>query len=601
MKFFKKQPKETKNSKKNANDQGIKPLTRWRFITVCGFVGLSLFALVARAAYIQVINPGKLIHQGNLRTLREEIIPATRGIIYSRNGDPLAISVPVDDVWIDPYQILKLDSLQKTDRWEALAKVLNLNLADIVNKINNNKSRQFMYIARQVTPAIGKYIDELNIDGVGLKAGSRRFYPTGEINAQLVGITGIDGKGLSGIEATYNNWLSGTPGKMIVRKDRDGQVVENIAIQKPVLGHPLTLSINEKIQSEAYKLVKQAVLDFDATSATIVMVDVKTGEVLAMATAPSFNPNDRSHMNFADMRNRAIADAYEPGSTMKPFVVMAGLANGVIGPHTKINTGNGRLLLNGSWVRDDVPIGDASVDKILRYSSNVGASHISLAMPIRMLLNEYSKVGLSSPSGINLIGATTGYFPERRRWSNFERATVAFGYGISVTPMQLVHAYATLGDMGVYHPLTILKTDKPTPGIRVNSIKNARTVVNMLETIVHPGGTAVRAAVPGYRVGAKTGTAKIADVGGYGNGYMGWTAGVAPISNPRIATVVLVNNPQSENFYGGFVAAPLWSKVVGTALQVLNVPPDANTIYQNPYIYPHGKPKKDGSDDNAKS
>ncbi len=596
MNFFKKKGLKGNSQTRERDENIVKSMSSRRLKIVGVGIGGLLVTLVARAAYIQVINPEPLIHQGNLRTLRVENLPATRGIIYSRNGDPLAISVPVDGVWIDPYQILKLDSLKETDRWKALAKVLNLDYQTLINKIQKYPSRQFMYIARQVPLDVGHYIKELGIVGVGLQRESRRFYPTGEINAQLVGVTGIDGKGLSGVEATYNSWLTGQSGELVVRKDRSGQVVEKLSLKPSELGHPLTLSINEKIQAEAYKLVKQAVLDYNATSATIVMVNVKTGEILAMATAPSFNPNDRSTMNFADMRNRAIADAYEPGSTMKPFVVLAGLANNVITPTTKINTGNGRLQLNGSWVRDDVPIGWASIDKILRYSSNVGASHISLSMPIRMLLHEYSKVGLSGPSGINLIGTTTGFFPERRHWSNFERATVAFGYGISVTPVQLAHAYATLGDMGVYHPLTILKDDNPPEGVRVNEVKNCRAVVNMLETITHPGGTALNAAVPGYRVGAKTGTAKIAVAGGYGNGYLAWTAGVAPISDPQVATVVLVNNPMSENFYGGHVAAPLWSKVVGTAMQVLNIPPDASTVYQNPFLYPHGKPKTDKAD-----
>ncbi|MGF1692816.1 penicillin-binding transpeptidase domain-containing protein [Photobacterium kagoshimensis] len=549
----------------------------WRFNIICGFVILALGLLIGRAAYIQVLEPGKLIQEGDLRSLRVKALPSARGIISDRNGEQLAVSVPVQAVWADPVQIYKHGGMIEQARWHALADVLGLDRQKLVKRIEKNQKRRFIYLARQVSPAMAAYVGKLKLPGVGLKDESRRFYPAGEVSAHLIGMTGIDSHGLEGVERTYDGWLTGEPGRKTVRKDRYGRVVENISLKQREPGKPLELSIDQRLQAMAYRAVKQAVVDYRATSASVVMVDVRTGEVLAMVNAPSYNPNNRDSLQSFRMRNRVITDAMEPGSTIKPFVVLTALENGVADENTIIDTGNGIMQVGGSRVRDVSKVGKANLARILQKSSNIGVSKLSLAMPVEALLGMYSSVGMGDPSGINLIGESQGFFPDRRRWSDFERATLSFGYGISVTPIQLVRAYATLGALGVSRPLSILKTDEVMPGRQVVSVENTRKLLNMLEMVTGKEGSAKRAAVPGYRVGAKTGTAKVAAAGGYSDEYIAMTAGLAPISNPRIAMVVVVNEPQGDQYYGGAIAAPIFADVMGNALQILNVPPDAGS------------------------
>ena len=398
-----------------------------------------------------------------------------------------------------------------------------------------------------------------------------------EVSAHLVGMTGIDGHGLEGIERRFDDWLAGEHGKRTVRKDRFGRVVEHIATEDKKEGQPLTLSIDQRLQAIAYRAIKQAVADYRATSGSLVMVDVKTGEVMAMVNAPSYNPNNRSSLKSFNMRNRAITDVFEPGSTMKPFVVLTALENGVADMDTVIDTGNGIMQIGGSRVRDVSKVGKANLARILKKSSNIGVSKLSLAMPVETLLGEYGSFGLGTSTGVELVGESVGHFPSRRRWSDFERATLAFGYGLSVTPTQLVRAYATLGSLGINRPLSILKREGVTEGKQVASRENAYKVLQMLEGVTQEGGSARRAAVDGYRVGAKTGTAKVAVAGGYGDEYIGYTAGLAPISDPKLAMVVVINEPQGDKYYGGQVAAPVFSSVMKSALQILNIAPDAGT------------------------
>ena len=572
MNIFKRQ--QSKNQRRQKAPPVFIP---WRFGVICGCVVLALVALVGRAAYIQVLEPGKLIQEGDMRSLRVKAMPSARGIISDRNDEHLAVSVPVQAVWADPVQIYKNGGIQVPERWFALADVLGLDRQKLLARLEKNKKRRFIYLQRQVSPAMASYVNKLKLPGVGLKDESRRFYPAGEVSAHLIGVTGIDSHGLEGVESTYDGWLTGEPGRRTVRKDRYGRVVENISLKKREPGKPLTLSIDQRLQAVAYRAVKQAVADYQATSATVVMVDVRTGEVLAMVNAPSYNPNNRNQLQSFRMRNRSITDAMEPGSTIKPFVVLAAMENGVADEDTIIDTGNGLMQVGGSRVRDVSRVGKANLAKILQKSSNIGVSKLSLAMPIDAVLGMYSSVGLGDASGINLIGEAQGFFPDRRRWSDFERATLAFGYGISVTPIQLARAYATLGAMGVNRPLSILKTEDVVPGRQVASVENTRKLLNMLEMVTGEEGSAKRAAVPGYRVGAKTGTAKKAAAGGYSDEYIAMTAGLAPISNPRLAMVVVVNEPQGDKYYGGAIAAPIFSEVMESALQILNVPPDAGT------------------------
>ncbi|EGQ8076265.1 peptidoglycan glycosyltransferase FtsI [Vibrio vulnificus] len=566
--------------KPKESEQGTSLLIRWRFHLVLGFVFLAFAALVVRLAFIQVIEPDNLIREGDLRSIRVKALPSARGIISDRNGEPLAVSVPVEAVWADPVTIFKEKALDNKQRWYALADVLGLQREELIERIERNENRRFIYLQRQVSPAMANYIRELKIPGVGLKSESRRYYPAGEVSAHLVGVTGIDGHGLEGVERSYDNWLTGEAGKQTIRKDRYGRVVENIAYEDRQEGKSLELTIDQRLQAIAYRAIKQAVADHRATSGSAVMLDVKTGAVLAMVNAPSYNPNNRSAWQSYKMRNRIITDSLEPGSTVKPFVILAALENGVATKDTVIDTGNGILQVGGSRVRDTSKVGKADLTEILKKSSNIGVTKLSMEMPVEAILGMYNSVGLGEPSGLNLVGEVTGIFPTRSRWSPIERATLSFGYGLSITPIQLAHAYATLGNEGMYEPIHIIKSNDRDMAKQVVSKQHAREVLNMLETVTQKGGSARRAAVPGYRVGAKTGTSRKATAGGYSDEYITYTAGIAPVSDPRIALVVVVNEPQGDDYYGGSVASPVFSEIMKGALQILNVAPDENA-FQN--------------------
>ncbi|MBD1555440.1 peptidoglycan glycosyltransferase FtsI [Vibrio sp. S9_S30] len=569
------QSKSTSNTRKQPKKE-TPVLIRWRFVVVLGLVVCVMGALLVRLAYIQVIEPDNLIKQGDLRSVRVKALPSARGIISDRNGEQLAVSVPVEAVWADPVTIFKESGLEPKERWYALADVLGMDRQKLIDRINKNKSRRFIYLQRQVSPAMANYIRELKLLGVGLKQESRRYYPSGEVSAHLIGVTGIDDHGLEGIERSYDKWLMGEAGKRTIRKDRFGRVVEHISLEEREEGQPLQLTIDQRLQSIAYRAMKQAVADHNATSASAVLLDVKTGEVLAMVNAPSYNPNNRSQRQSFRMRNRTITDAFEPGSTVKPFVVLAALENGVADENTEIDTGNGILQIGGSRVRDVSKVGKADLTTILKKSSNIGVAKLALAMPVEALLGMYSSVGFGEVSGLNLVGETTGIFPSRRRWSQFEIATLSFGYGVSVSPIQLAHAYATLGNYGMYRPLHIVKNNKHDVFKQVIDERNVRLVLNMMEKVTQKGGSATRAAVPGYRIAAKTGTSRKATAGGYSDEYFAYTAGIAPVSDPRLALVVVVNEPQGDQYYGGTVAAPVFSEIMKGALQILNVAPDEN-------------------------
>ncbi|EEO14174.1 peptidoglycan glycosyltransferase FtsI [Vibrio cholerae] len=553
---------------------------RWRFYLLLFFVLTAFCALVARVAYIQIIEPDNLIKEGDLRSIRAKTLQSARGIISDRNGEALAVSVPVEAVWADPVAIYKEGGLVEKERWYALADVLGLDRQEMMKKIEDNRTRRFIYLQRQVSPAMAKYIRELKLAGVGLKEESRRYYPAGEVSAHLVGVTGIDGHGLEGVERSFDSTLTGESGKSVTRKDKFGRVVENIALEEREEGKPIQLTIDQRLQAIAFRAVKQAMADYRATSASAVMLDVKTGAVLAMVNAPSYNPNNRSDWQSFKMRNRVITDAFEPGSTVKPFVVLAALANGVADKNTIIDTGDGTMQIGGSRVRDTSKVGKADLTLILKKSSNIGVAKLALEMPLEALLGMYNSVGLGEISGLNLVGETLGIFPNRRRWSQFEIATLSFGYGLAITPIQLAHAYATLGNHGKYQPIHVVEGNRLGEPRQVVDAKYVNQVLEMLETVTQPGGTATRAAVPGYRIAAKSGTSRKAIAGGYSDEYFAYTAGVAPVSDPRISLVVMVNEPQGDSYYGGAVAGPVFSEIMKGALQILNIAPDENR-FQN--------------------
>jgi cell division protein FtsI (penicillin-binding protein 3) len=557
-----------KNNKKP--DTG---LARWRFMVLMGFIFAGFTGLVARTAWIQVIQPDRLRQEGDMRSLRTTADPSDRGMVTDRNGEQLAVSVPVQAVWADPKEIHAADGLKNTEAWMALADVLGLDMRKLTASIADPK-RRFVYLQRQITPAVAEYIAKLKLPGVHLRRETRRYYPTGEISAHLVGNTNIDGSGIEGVERAFNEWLSSTPSKYKIRKDRQGRVIENIGMVKEgKKAGDLVLSIDQRLQSVAYRSLKYATEVNKATSGSLVLMDVVSGEVLAMVNTPSYNPNNREQYESFRARNRAVTDTYEPGSTVKPIVAMSALEHGVMNWKEIMDTRP--LSIGGKVVTDSHKMGSAGLYDILKYSSNIGMAHIALRMQPQWITSKLEEFGLGQDSGTGLTGESSGMIPMRSRWSNIELATLGFGYGLRVTPLQLTAAYAALANKGVRKPVSILKVTQPPKGEAVIAPEIAEQVIHALESVVEEGGTGGKAAVPGYRVAGKTGTAKVATAGGYGKDYVGTFLGFAPVSNPRFVMAVIINEPKAGTYYGGSVAGPTFAEVMSSALQLYNVPPDA--------------------------
>ena len=541
-----------------------------RYLSVLSLILLGLIALVSQAAYVQIVNADSLIDEADKRSLRKQEIQFVRGSILDRNGQLLSVSVPMYSVVADPKFIFDENALKDKERWQKLAEALGISYSNLVKRIEKDPKSRFVYLSRQISPTLAQYVKELKITGIVLKSEARRFYPRVEETAHLIGYTNIDGTGIEGIEKSFDSMLVGKSGSMTYRKDRFGNIVENISDVKKYDAQDVTLSIDEKLQSMVYREIKKAVTENKAESGTAVLVDVRTGEVLAMANAPSYNPNNRVGVKSELMRNRAITDTFEPGSTVKPFVVLTALQRGVVRRDEIINTGP--LILNGHEVKDVAPRDQLSLDGILENSSNRGVSRLALRMPPSALMETYQNAGLGKPTDLGLIGEQSGLLnANRARWSDIERANVAYGYGLNATPLQIARAYVTLGSFGIYRPLSITKVDPPVVGQRVFSEKITREVVNMMEKVAIKNG---RAMVEGYRVGIKTGTAKKLENGRYVDKYVAYTAGIAPITDPRYALVVLINDPKAGQYYGGAISAPVFSSIMSYALRSNNVPPD---------------------------
>ena len=541
-----------------------------RYLWALTSVFLGLMALVAQAAYMQIINADSLMGEADKRSLRTQEIQFVRGSILDRNGQLLSVSVPMYSVVADPKFIFDENSLKDKERWQKLAEALGISYSNLVKRVEKDPKSRFVYLSRQISPTLAQYVKELKITGIILKMEARRFYPRVEETAHLIGYTNIDGGGIEGIEKSFDSMLVGKSGSMTYRKDRFGNIVENISDVKKYDAQDVTLSIDEKLQSMVYREIKKAVAENKAESGTAVLVDVRTGEVLAMANAPSYNPNNRVGVKSELMRNRAITDTFEPGSTVKPFVVLTALQRGAVRRDEIINTGP--LILNGHEVKDVAPRDQLSLDGILENSSNRGVSRLALRMPPSALMETYQNAGLGKPTDLGLIGEQSGLLnANRARWSDIERANVAYGYGLNATPLQIARAYVTLGSFGIYRPLSITKVDPPVIGHRVFSEKITREVVNMMEKVAIKNG---RAMVEGYRVGIKTGTAKKLENGRYVDKYVAYTAGIAPITDPRYALVVLINDPKAGQYYGGAISAPVFSSIMSYALRSNNVPPD---------------------------
>ncbi|MDO6427176.1 penicillin-binding transpeptidase domain-containing protein [Thalassotalea sp. 1_MG-2023] len=549
----------------------------WRFYLVIGVIVLVYLGLTARTAYIQVIEPDMLKQQGDMRSLRTAANKVHRGSIVDRNGVELAVSVPVDTVWADPKIIMEQNALAKVEHWQALADVLDKDVNSLKSRVTKNPAKRFVYIERQVSPAMADYIKQLKIPGIHLRKESKRFYPAGEISAHVVGFTNVDDKGIEGVERVYDDLLTGEQGSKRYRKDAKGnriEVLETVDAKPP---QDLVLSLDQRIQALAYRELKGAVKAFNASSGSVVVADVDSGEVLALANSPSYNPNNRRNVALHRLRNRAITDFYEPGSTMKPMAVLSALEFGEVTEDTVIDTSKRIMRLGGRRVGDPRNYGKQTPADILVNSSNLGTSMLALSLPKEFFLDKFFQAGFGESTGINLIGESQGIMHTRSRWSQIELATLSYGMGVSATPIQMARFYASIANGGVKKPLSILKREKVNSydEQRIFSEKNTESLLGMLEQVVEQ--KAHRAKVEGYRVGGKTGTAFKAVAGGYGNDYVGLFTGIAPISDPKIVVIVVINEPGGDLYHGGEIAAPVFSRVMQGALRLLNIEPDADT------------------------
>lgn len=457
-------------------------------------------------------------------------------------------------------------------KWQAIAKSVGIKYTDLMDRLYKSARSRFLYIARHQPESIAEYIRKLDVKGTVIQSEFRRFYPIAEEASQLIGFTDSeDKKGIEGLERSFNSLLVGEKGQKIIRRDKRGNLIETISDKKQYDPQDIVLSIDEELQSMVYKEIKKAVQENKAESGTAVLVDVQTGEILAMANAPSFNPNNRSNYKPELVRNRAITDTFEPGSTVKPLVVLTALQNGVTYRDEVINTRP--FVVNGHTIKDVAPRESLTLTGILQKSSNIGVSRLALRMPSTALVDTYSKVGFGKDTGLGL-GEQRGTNGDRKRWADIERATLSYGYGLNVTPLQLARAYATLGSFGIYRPLSITKVDPPVIGERVLPEKITKDVVHMMESVAQKGEGGHKAAVDGYRVAVKTGTARKLEKGQYVEKYIAYTAGLAPASDPRFALVVLINEPTAGAYYGGSVSAPLFSSIMGYTLKAKNIKPD---------------------------
>ncbi|WMY97258.1 MAG: peptidoglycan glycosyltransferase FtsI [Arsenophonus sp.] len=544
-----------------------------RFFLLFTSVGLILIILIFRITYLQIINTKDLTKQGNMRSIRTLVINNLRGMIYDRNGKKLAISIPVYAICADPKKIIFNNMEIKEKKWKELSEIINIPVSSIKKKIQINSKNRFIYLARQIHYSNIEYILKLKINGIFLKKETKRYYPLGKITAHLIGITDIDGNGIEGIEKSFDQKLSGKPGKKIIRTNKQGHIIENLFIQNDKKPDDLTLSIDSKIQSLTYYELENAVKKNKAESGTAIVVDIKTGEILAMVNSPSYNPNNFIHTANQIIRNRAITDLFEPGSTIKPIVMIGALYNGMIKDNSIIDTNP--YFINKYKIKDVKLYHSLSVTEILKKSSNVGISKIALKLSDKELIDTYSQFGLGKSTNLGLIGEQNGILPKNKKLSKIQKATFSFGYGFMVTPLQLIKAYTIIGNLGIYIPLSILKVEHPIIEKKIYSESIIRTIIKMLESVSLPGGAGVKASIQGYRIAIKTGTVKIVNKQGkYINEYVAYTVGIAPASNPKYALIVLINKPKTGKYYGGIVSAPIFKNIMKSILHLMQIKPD---------------------------
>ncbi len=550
-----------------------RPDTRKRLALVVVVLAVAAFGLITRAVDLQVVHQAFLQKQGDARFLREVEIPVSRGTIYDRNGVPLAVSTPMLSLWANPDELL-----QHPDRIPELAKALGVNAVELARKLQTRNGREFVYLRRLMPPDAAKAVLALDVPGVNAQREYKRYYPEGAATAHVLGFTNVDDHGQEGLELAYDGWLAGKPGEKRVIRDRLGHVVENVEqIRAPVPGHDLTLSIDSRIQYLAYQALTDAVVKRHAASGSMVILDPCNGEILAMVNVPSYNPNDLDSSNPGQRRNRAVTDVTEPGSTMKPFTITTALESGKWTPTTSVNTNPGTFTIDGHLIRDDSNNGLIDVSHVITYSSNVGASKISLTLTPQQMDKVLHQFGFGASTGSGFPGEVGGYIPPPRTWGEFVKATISFGYGLNVTALQLAQAYAAIADGGIRHTPTFVKGDD-NPGVRVEPENVAGEVMAMLRTVVGaPPATAPQAAIPDYTVAGKTGTAHLAVAGGYARDrYAALFCGIVPASDPRLVGVVIIRDAGGHGgeYFGGLVSAPVFREVMIGALRLLDIPPD---------------------------
>jgi len=545
------------------------------YLVLAAFVGLGA-GLVWRVADLQLTRGDFLQRQGDARHLRRVAVPAHRGNILDRNGAPLAVSTPVDSVWANPATLARV-----ADRWDELAETLGLDAARLRKVAALAGQREFIYLRRRIPPDVAARVAALAIPGINLQREYRRYYPMAEAAAQLIGFTNVDDAGQEGMELARNDWLHGEPGARRVLRDRKGLAVENVELlREPRPGRDLTLTIDRRMQYLAYRALLSGVRSARARSGSVVVLDVRSGEVLAIANQPSFNPNNLHERAAATVRNRALTDVFEPGSTAKPFTISAALTSGRFSAASIIDTNPGTFKVGRLTVHDARNYGRIDLATVIAKSSNVGASHVALALEPRMLWDVLSRAGFGHRSSVGFPGEAAGVLSHFSEWGEVERATLSYGYGFSVNALQLARAYAALARDGTLPAPSLVRGERPAAAaMRVVPASVAATVRSMLEGVVAPGGTGRRAAIPGYRVGGKTGTVRKPVPGGYAKDrYTALFAGMAPMSDPRLVAVVVIDEPDAKRYYGGQVAAPVFAQVMGAALRLIGAAPDASGV-----------------------
>lgn len=544
---------------------------RGRLVFVLALLMLGAAGLLARGIDLQLLDDGFLEGQGDSRYTRIARLSAHRGSILDRHGETLAVSTPVDTVWADPREVM-----QAPEQIALLAEALNRDPQWLTRRITSNLEREFVYLVRHMRPYDAEQVQALGVPGVHLLREYRRYYPAGEVTGHLIGFTSVDDVGQEGLELAYDHWLGGEPGAKRVIQDRLGRTVEDVeGIRPPRPGQDLTTSLDLRIQYLAYRELKAAVRQHAARAGSVVVLDVRTGEVLAMVNQPAYNPNDREQLSASRYRNRAATDIFEPGSSIKPFVAVAALASGRYAADSMIDTSPGFMRVGIKTIQDKHNLGRISLTTVIAKSSNVGMAKLALTLEPRYLWEALNAFGFGQVTGSGFPGESAGLLNHYSHWRPIGQATLSYGYGLSVTPLQLAEAYAILGTGGMKRPVTLRRVDAAESGERVLDARTAREMLRVMESVVSEDGTGNRAALIGYRVAGKTGTAWKASAGGYSTDkYVAVFGGVVPASNPRLAAVVLIDEPRGRHYYGGEVAAPVFANVLAGALRLLAVPPD---------------------------